>query len=84
MVERTDLTRDKPEKSLVVGKRKTGGRNSFGRVTSRFIGGGHKQAIRIIDFRRDKAGVPAKVAAHKRIPMQARTSNKVYDNASAP
>ena len=44
-------------------KRKTGGRNSSGHVTSRFIGGGHKQTIRIVDFKRDKAGIPAKVAA---------------------
>jgi large subunit ribosomal protein L2 len=62
-VTRQDITKDRPEKSLVAGKRKTGGRNSAGRVTSRFIGGGHKQAIRIIDFKRDKWGVPAKVAA---------------------
>jgi large subunit ribosomal protein L2 len=62
-VTREDITKDKPEKSLVVGKRKTGGRNSFGRVTSRFIGGGHKQTYRIVDFKRDKFGVPAKVAA---------------------
>jgi large subunit ribosomal protein L2 len=60
---RDDITKDTPEKSLVVGKRKTGGRNSFGRVTSRFIGGGHKQTYRIIDFKRDKTGIPAKVAA---------------------
>jgi large subunit ribosomal protein L2 len=63
VVTREDITKDKPEKSLVVGKRKTGGRNSFGRITSRFIGGGHKQAYRIVDFKRDKAGVPAQVAA---------------------
>jgi large subunit ribosomal protein L2 len=63
VVERTDITKDTPEKSLVIGKRKTGGRNSFGRVTSRFIGGGHKQLLRLVDFRRDKTGVPAKVAA---------------------
>ncbi len=63
VLERNDITKDKPEKSLTVGKRKTGGRNSSGHVTSRFIGGGHKQTIRIIDFKRDKTGVPAKVAA---------------------
>jgi large subunit ribosomal protein L2 len=63
VLERTDITKDTPEKSLTVGKRKTGGRNSSGHVTSRFIGGGHKQTIRIIDFKRDKTGVPAKVAA---------------------
>ena len=59
----TDITKDTPEKSLTIGKRKTGGRNSFGHVTVRFIGGGHKQTLRIVDFQRDKTGVPAKVAA---------------------
>src|SRR3954451_5277364 len=63
VLERTDITKDTPEKRLTVGKRKTGGRNSSGHVTSRFIGGGHKQTFRIIDFKRDKTGVPAKVAA---------------------
>jgi len=63
VLERNDITKDTPEKSLTIGKRKTGGRNSSGHVTSRFIGGGHKQTIRIIDFKRDKTGVPAKVAA---------------------
>ena len=62
-VSREDITKQTPEKSLVIGKRKSGGRNSGGRVTSRFIGGGHKQAYREVDFKRDKAGVPAKVAA---------------------
>jgi large subunit ribosomal protein L2 len=62
-ISREDITKETPEKRLVVGKRKTGGRNSSGHVTSRFIGGGHKQAYRIIDFKRDKFGVPAKVAA---------------------
>src|SRR5512138_311483 len=57
------LTKKKPEKSLTKGKPKTGGRNSIGRVTSRFIGGGHKQKYRDIDFKRDKHGIPAKVAA---------------------
>jgi large subunit ribosomal protein L2 len=57
-----DLTRSKPEKALTKGKPKTGGRNSIGRVTSRFIGGGHKQKYRDIDFKRDKHGIPAKVA----------------------
>src|SRR3954463_1093568 len=60
---REEITKDRPEKSLVTSKKRTGGRNSTGRVTSRFIGGGAKQAYRLIDFKRDKAGVPAKVAA---------------------
>src|ERR1700733_12531526 len=63
VVSRDDITKQKPEKSLVKGKRKTGGRSSTGRVSSRFIGGGHKQAYREIDFKRDKSGIPAKVAA---------------------
>jgi large subunit ribosomal protein L2 len=58
-----EVTRDRPEKSLTRHKPKTGGRNSYGRMTSRHIGGGHKQKYRIVDFRRDKDGVPAKVAA---------------------
>lgn len=58
-----DITKSKPEKSLTEPKRKTGGRNSNGRLTSRHIGGGHKQHYRVIDFKRDKRDVPAKVAA---------------------
>jgi large subunit ribosomal protein L2 len=54
----------RPEKSLTAPLKKTGGRNNVGRITSRFRGGGHKRIYRIIDFkRRDKAGVPAKVAS---------------------
>src|SRR5215831_15840308 len=63
VVSRADITKDTPEKSLVESKKQTGGRSSTGRVSSRFIGGGHKQAYRIIDFKRDKAGIPATVAA---------------------
>src|SRR6266705_3117205 len=63
VVTRDDITRQTPEKSLVRSKKRTGGRNSTGRVTSRFIGGGAKKAYRIIDFKRDKAGIPAVVAA---------------------
>ena len=63
VVKRDDITQQVPEKSLTVGLQKSGGRNNTGRVTSRFIGGGHKQTYRIIDFKRDKAGVPAKVAS---------------------
>src|SRR6266480_247065 len=58
----SDVTRTTPEKALTSGKPKTGGRNSKGRITSRFIGGGHKQKYRDIDFKRDKHGIPAKVA----------------------
>ena len=63
VVSREDITKDRPEKSLVESKKRTGGRNSNGRVTSRFIGGGAKQAYRVVDFKRDKAGIPAVVAA---------------------
>ncbi len=59
----SEVTRSTPEKSLLVPQKKTGGRNNQGRITTRHIGGGHKQAYRIIDFKRyDKDGVPAKVA----------------------
>lgn len=53
---------NKPEKGLTYGKRSTGGRNNNGRVTLRFRGGGHKRTIRIVDFKRDKYGIPGKVA----------------------
>lgn len=56
-----DITASSPEKSLVQIIKKTGGRNSKGRMTMRYIGGGHKQKSRIIDFKRDKEGVPATV-----------------------
>jgi len=52
-----------PEKGLVETKSESGGRNVYGRITSRFRGGGHKRRYRIIDFKRDKVGVPAKVAS---------------------
>ena len=57
-----DITTDQPERSLLEHQSSTGGRNHYGRITSRFRGGGHKQRYRVIDFRRDKIGVPAKVA----------------------
>ena len=59
---REDITADKPERSLTCELRKHGGRNNTGRITMRHIGGGHKRTYRIIDFRRDKIGVPGKVA----------------------
>src|SRR6266576_3858633 len=63
IVSREDITKQTPEKSLVQSKKRTGGRNSTGRVTSRFIGGGAKKAYRVVDFKRDKFGIPAVVAA---------------------
>ncbi len=59
----SDITKKKPERSLLAPKPKTGGRNNYGRKTARHRGGGHKRQYRIIDFKRNKDGVPAKVAA---------------------
>ncbi|MGH9285491.1 MAG: 50S ribosomal protein L2, partial [Acidimicrobiales bacterium] len=58
-----EITKDRPERSLVAAKGGTGGRNVHGRRTARHRGGGHKQQYRLVDFRRNKDGVPAKVAA---------------------
>ena len=68
-----DITRSKPEKSLLLKKKKSGGRNDTGKMTIENIGGGHKQRYRIIDFKRDKFGVPAKVASIEYDPN--RTAN---------
>ncbi len=62
-VRRDEITRESPEKSLVEGKQRRGGRNNKGRICVRFIGGGHKQRYRNVDFKRNKPGVPARVAA---------------------
>uniref|UniRef100_A0A7C3MIS8 Large ribosomal subunit protein uL2 n=1 Tax=Dictyoglomus thermophilum TaxID=14 RepID=A0A7C3MIS8_DICTH len=59
----SEITKEEPEKSLLKPLKKSGGRNNFGHVTTRFRGGGHKRLYRIIDFRRDKDGIPAKVAS---------------------
>ncbi|MCB9914435.1 MAG: 50S ribosomal protein L2 [Planctomycetes bacterium] len=59
----TELTKKKPEKSLLRPLKKTGGRNNHGHMTSRHRGGGHKRKYRVIDFKRRKEGVPARVAA---------------------
>ena len=59
----SELAKKEPEKSLVEPLKKTGGRNNYGRITIRFRGGGHKRLYRIIDFKRDKDNVPAKVIA---------------------
>lgn len=66
----SDITKTKPEKSLVVIRKKTGGRNQYGRVTARGIGGGHKQKIRLLDFKRNKHGIPAEVAAIEYDPIR--------------
>ena len=65
-----EVTRTKPEKSLVVTRKKTGGRNCYGRVTARGIGGGHKQKIRLVDFKRDKHGMEATVSAIEYDPIR--------------
>ena len=62
ITEREEITRDEPEKSLLVPIKKSGGRNAHGRITSRRRGGGHKRMYRLIDFKRDKFGVPGRVA----------------------
>jgi large subunit ribosomal protein L2 len=59
----SDITKTKPEKGLVEIRKRTGGRNVYGRVTARGIGGGHKQKIRLVDFKRSKHGVEAAVKA---------------------
>lgn len=56
-----EITASKPEKSLLAPLKKSGGRNNEGKMTMRYMGGGHKQKYRIIDFKRDKEGIPAKV-----------------------
>lgn len=56
-----DITASKPEKSLLAPKKRSGGRNNQGKMTMRYIGGGHKKRYRIIDFKRDKHGMPAEV-----------------------
>ncbi len=59
----TEITKDRPERSLLLPLTKTGGRNSYGRITVRHQGGGHKRMLRIVDFRRDIFDIPAKVMA---------------------
>ena len=64
ILSREDITKQKPERSLLAGRKKrTGGRNNYGRRTMRFIGGGHIRRLRIVDFKRDKIGIPGRVAA---------------------
>ena len=68
-----DITKSEPEKSLLVTIRKSGGRNNMGRMTSRHRGGGHTKQYRIVDFKRNKDGIPAKVAGVEYDPN--RTAN---------
>lgn len=74
-----EITTDKPERSLLSKKSRTGGRSNTGRITTRHIGGGHKKRYRIIDFKRDKQGIPARVATIEYDPNRtARIALLVY------
>lgn len=76
-----DITASTPEKSLLVPVRKSGGRDNTGKMTMRYIGGGHKQMYRIIDFKRDKEGVPAVVKTIEYDPNRsARIALVVYSD----
>lgn len=80
-VDFAEITKTKPEKSLIFPRKKTGGRNSYGRITTRHIGGGHKQMIRTIDFKRNLFEQPAKVIAIEYDPNRsARIALLEYDN----
>ena len=73
-----DITESRPEKSLLTSLKKTGGRNSNGRMTMRYIGGGHKQKLRDIDFKRDKFEVPAVVKSIEYDPTRTARVAKLY------
>lgn len=62
-LEKNEITKNEPEKSLIVGLKKKGGRNNQGKITLRFRGGGAKRLLRVIDFKRDKDGIPGKVSS---------------------
>jgi large subunit ribosomal protein L2 len=66
----SDVTKTKPERRLVVTRKKSGGRNNYGRVTARGIGGGHKQKIRLVDYKRNKHGIEAEVSAIEYDPIR--------------
>lgn len=75
----SEITKNEPEKSLLKPLTKTGGRNHYGRTTVRFRGGGHKRRYRLIDFKRDKVGIPAKVMSIEYDPNRsARIALLVY------
>lgn len=73
VIDNDEITHSRPEKSLVVSKSRSGGRNGSGKMTMRYIGGGHRMKLRLIDFKRDKHGVPGTVATIEYDPN--RTSN---------
>ncbi len=74
----SDITETKPEKSLLTTLKKTGGRNSQGAMTMRYIGGGHKQKLREIDFKRNKFGIPAVVQSIEYDPTRTARIAKLY------
>ena len=63
VLDKSELTKQTPEKALLEPKKRTGGRNSHGELTMWHRGGGHKRQYRVVDFRREKKGIPARVAA---------------------
>lgn len=73
VIDSNEITTSRPEKSLVVSKNRTGGRNHSGKMTMRYIGGGHRMKLRLIDFKRDKQGIPGVVATIEYDPN--RTAN---------
>src|SRR5437667_11154514 len=75
----SEVTKTEPERSLVEPRRRTGGRNNKGHITARYRGGGHKRQYRRIDFRREKFGVPAKVAAIEYDPNRTARSALLVD-----
>ena len=80
-----EITKSEPEKSLVRSSTSSGGRNSRGKITIRHRGGGHKRAYRLIDFKRNKFGIPAKVAAIEYDPNRsARIALLFYAAAHQP
>ena len=86
------ITASTPEKSLVVGKKSTGGRNNTGKMTMRYIGGGHKQKYRIIDFKRNKDGIPAQsslssmilTVLHLSPSFSMKTAKRVHHRSTRP
>jgi len=73
-----DITETKPEKSLLFTLKKTGGRNNTGKMTMRYIGGGHKQKTRMIDFKRDRFDIPAVVKSIEYDPSRTARIAKIY------
>ena len=65
-----EITKSKPEKSLIVIRRRMAGRNSYGRITVRHQGGGSRQYVRMVDFKREKRDIPAKVTAIEYDPIR--------------